>query len=103
VSKRLAFLEKTTGEGSKDPLAWYGLALEYAGLDRVDDAVATFEKLRVISPAYVPMYLMCGQVLAKAGRPAEARTWLETGIETARAAGNQHALGEMQEALASLG
>jgi predicted Zn-dependent protease len=103
MSKRLAFLEKTTSDGSKDPLAWYGLALEYAGLERLDDALATFEKLRALSPSYVPMYLMCGQVLAKAGRAAEARSWLETGIETARATGNQHALGEMQEALAGLG
>jgi predicted Zn-dependent protease len=103
VSKRLAFLEKTTSEGSKDPLAWYGLALEYAGLERLDDALATFEKLREMNPKYVPMYLMCGQLLAKAGRREEARSWLETGVSEARAQGNQHALGEMQEALAGLG
>jgi predicted Zn-dependent protease len=103
VSKRLAFLEKTTSEGSKDPLAWYGLALEYAGLDRLDEALATFEKLREINPKYVPMYLMCGQVLAKAGRAVEARAWLETGVTEARGQGNQHALGEIQEALAGLG
>ena len=29
MSKRLAFLEKMIQDGSKDPLAWYGLALEY--------------------------------------------------------------------------
>lgn len=103
MSKRLAFLEKTTGDGSTDPLAWYGLALEYAGLDCLDDALATFEKLRALNAKYVPMYLMCGQLLAKAGRAAEARTWLETGVAEARAQGNQHALGEIQEALAGLG
>jgi predicted Zn-dependent protease len=103
VSKRLAFLEKVTSDGSKDPLAWYGLALEYAGLERIEDAIATFEKLRALNPKYVPMYLMCGQVLAKAGRASEARSWLETGIGEARAQGNQHALGEMQDALAGLG
>ena len=103
MSKRLAFLEKTTADGSKDPLAWYGLALEYAGLERLDDALSTFEKLRAMNSKYVPMYLMCGQLLAKAGRAAEARTWLETGVTEARAQGNQHALGEMQEALSGLG
>ena len=33
-SKRLAFLQKTTAEGSPDPLAWYGLAMEYRKLER---------------------------------------------------------------------
>ncbi|HVY48328.1 MAG TPA: tetratricopeptide repeat protein [Minicystis sp.] len=103
MSKRLAFLEKMTSEGSKDPLAWYGLALEYANLGRVDDALATFARLRGMNADYVPMYLMCGQVLAKAGRGAEARAWLEEGVVRARAQGNTHALGEMQDALAALG
>ena len=103
MSKRLAFLEKTTADGSTDPLAWYGLALEYAGLDRLDEALATFVKLREMNGRYVPMYLMAGQVLAKAGRVAEARAWLEQGVGEARGQGNTHALGEMQEALASLG
>lgn len=102
MSKRLAFLEKTTKDGSKDPLAWYGLALEYANLGRLDDALATFEALKKIDAAYVPMYLMAGQHLATAGRKDEARAWLEEGIAKARAAGNTHALGEMENVLASL-
>jgi hypothetical protein len=102
TSKRLAFLEKTTADGSTDPLVWYGLALEYSSLERPDDALATFEKLKAINPRYVPMYLMCGQMLAKAGKNAGAKSWLETGIQEARAQGNQHALGEMETALAGL-
>ena len=51
--------------------------MEYAGLERIDDALATFEKLRELNAKYVPMYLMCGQLLVKAGRAAEARTWLD--------------------------
>ena len=102
MSKRLAFLEKLTGEGSKDPLAWYGLALEYANADRIDDAVAAFEKLKAIDAAYVPMYLMAGQHLAKHGRKEDARAWLTEGIAQAKKAGNTHALGEMEGVLASL-
>ncbi len=34
ANKRLAFLEKTTADGSTDPLAWYGLAMEYRKLER---------------------------------------------------------------------
>ena len=103
MCKRLAFLEKVTSEGSTDPLAWYGLALEYAGLGRVDDALATFTKLRETNPGYVPMYLMCGQMLVRASRAEAAREWLEEGLVTARAKGDTHAQSEIQDALNALG
>jgi predicted Zn-dependent protease len=102
-SKRLAVLEKMTAAGTKDPFAWYGLAMEYSGLGRIDDAVATFEKLRALDATYVAMYLMCGTMLAKAGRPEDGRTWLEDGVNAARAKGDSHALSELQDALAGLG
>jgi len=100
-SKRLAVLEKMTAAGSKDPFAWYGLALEYKSLGRADDAVATFGKLRDIDAGYVPQYLMCGALLLELGRGAEAREWLAQGITTARAKGDTHALSELQSALDS--
>ncbi|HSN97347.1 MAG TPA: tetratricopeptide repeat protein [Candidatus Nanopelagicales bacterium] len=102
MSKRLLMLEKMTRDGSKDPFHWYALALEYAGQGRHDEALATFQSLREIDGAYVPMYLMCGTMLAKAGRPLEAEEWLTTGIETAQRKGDAHALSELNEALAGL-
>lgn len=101
MSKRLAYLEKITSEGSKDPFAWYGLALEYKTLGRTDDALRTFGALRAATPDYVPMYLMCGQMLADAGR-AEAREWLEAGVTAAKAKRDSHALGELEAALEGL-
>ncbi len=101
MSKRLAYLEKITSEGSADPFAWYGLALEYKTLGRIDDALRTFEALRAKNPDYVPMYLMCGQMLADAGREG-ARGWLEAGIVAARAKKDSHALGELESALDAL-
>lgn len=102
-SKRLAVLEKMTAGGSKDPFAWYGLALEYKGLGRHDDAVATFAKLRDLDASYIPQYLMCGALLLELGRTAEAREWLTQGIATARAKGDTHALSELESALAGAG
>lgn len=102
MSKRLLMLEKMTRDGSKDPFHWYALALEYAGQDRHDDALATFGALRAMDPSYVPMYLMCGTLLAKVGRAEEARAWLTDGIEAAGRKGDQHALSELQEALGRL-
>jgi tetratricopeptide (TPR) repeat protein len=93
-------LEQMTAGGSKDPFAWYALANEYKNLDRADDAVSTYAALRAIDPSYVPQYLMCGSLLSKLGRKADAVEWLRAGIEAARKKGDNHAIGELETALA---
>jgi tetratricopeptide (TPR) repeat protein len=99
MNKRLEMLEKMTASGQADAFAWYGLAMEYRKLGQTDDALTTFEKLREIDADYLPMYLMAGQLLTEANRPAEARPWLEQGIELARKKGDTKALGELGDAL----
>lgn len=103
ANKRLAYLEKITADGSEDPFAWYGLALEYRNAERWDEALQTFTTLRTRNPDYVAMYLMCGQMLEKLARKDEARDWLEAGIAAAKAKRDSHALGELEGALAALG
>jgi predicted Zn-dependent protease len=102
-SKRLDFLVKMTSTGNEDPFVWYGLAMEYRSLSRFDEALATFEALRTRTPDYVPMYLMCGQMLEQMGRAADARAWLTSGIVAARAKGDAHAASELEGALGALG
>jgi hypothetical protein len=101
--KRLAMLEKMTASGAADSFAWYALAMEYAGMGRIDDAVATYGKLKDKDPGYVPMYLMCGTMLLKANRADEGRSWLREGATVARSKGDTHALGEIESALAGAG
>jgi tetratricopeptide (TPR) repeat protein len=103
MNKRLAYLEKVTREGSTDPFAWYGLALEYRNLERWDESLQTFTTLRTTHADYVAAYLMCGQMLEKIGRKDEARDWLEAGVEAAKKKRDTHALGELETALAALG
>ena len=100
--KRLSFLEKLTREGSDDPMAWYGLAMEYRKLSRWDEALQTFTTLRTRKPEYIAMYLMCGQMLAEIDRKDEARDWMEAGIALARTKGDSHALSELESALSTL-
>ena len=102
MNKRLAFLEQHCAAGTADSFAFYGLGMEYRKEGRVDDAIATFERLKSKDPDYVPMYLMAGQALIDAGRTEEARSWLESGIQAARAKHDSHALGELESALAGL-
>lgn len=103
TSKRLEFLQKATASDGADAFAWYGLAMEYRALGRHDDALAAFESLRSRSPEYVPMYLMCGQMLEQMGRLPDARTWMTAGIDAARTKGDAHAVSELEAALATLG
>ncbi len=101
-SKRLAFLEKITAGGSTDPMAWYGLAMEYRTAGRHDEALQTFTTLRTQTPDYVAMYLMCGVMLEGLARVDEAREWLEAGIVAAKKKGDTHAVGELESALGTL-
>ena len=101
-SKRLAFLETLTRDGSTDPLAWYGLAMEYRKLERWEEALSAFTALRTMKPDYVALYLMCGQMLEGMARTEDARAWLLAGIEVARTKGDSHALGELEAALEAL-
>src|ERR1700691_4226732 len=102
TNKKLMMLEKLTADGSRDPFHWYALALEYRNLDRFDEAVQTFTTLRAQDAGYVPLYLMCGQMLEKMGRKEEARDWYEAGVTAARAKGDSHAQGELEGALGAL-
>jgi predicted Zn-dependent protease len=102
TSKRLEFLLKLTSAGSADPFAWYGLAMELRSLAHFDQALAAFENLRAMAPDYVPMYLMCGQMLQSMGRANDARAWLTSGVQAAKTKGDAHALSELQTALDAL-
>ena len=101
-SKRLEVLLKMTAREDVDSFAWYALALEYKGLTRIDDALATFQKLRAKDEGYVPMYLMCGTMLIEANRRDEAKDWLTAGLVAAKKKGDSHAAGEIEGALAGL-
>jgi len=94
-------LEKLTSTSGADSFAFYALALEYRKEGRIDDAVRTFSTLKDRDAGYLPMYLMAGQMLVEAERSAEARTWLEAGLELARARGDGKTAGELESELAN--
>jgi predicted Zn-dependent protease len=102
MNKRLEMLEKLTQRGGADSFAWYGLAMEYRKLGRVDDALNTFTTLRAQDPDYLAMYLMAGQMLGEAQRSDEAKVWLEQGLAVAQKKGDHKAKSEIQDALGQL-
>jgi len=97
--ERLAAFQKMVDQRPDDPFARYSLAMALRSAGREAQAVTAFEELRRRSPGYVPTYLMLGQVLEVLARTAEAAEAYRAGIEVARGAGNEHARGELAQAL----
>ena len=96
-------LEALLAEDPTDSFLRYGLAMECANSGDANAADEHFKALLGSHPEYVAGYFHYGQFLAKAGRTEEARSTLNTGIATARRAGDEHARSEMEAALAELG
>ncbi|MGA7886924.1 MAG: hypothetical protein WCA44_14355 [Acidobacteriaceae bacterium] len=99
---KAASLKEILEQDPKNAFARYGLAMEYAGRGETESALAEFDRLLADHPGYAAGYFMAAQTLAKARRVAEAKVRLSEGIACARAAGNQHAAGEMQAMLDEL-
>jgi hypothetical protein len=102
MNKRLAMLEKVTLTAAADSFAFYCLGMEYRKEGRVDDALTAFETLRSRDAGYLPMYLMAGQMLREANRPADAAGWLQQGIELATQKNDSKALGELESELSTV-
>lgn len=85
-----------------DPFPQYGLAMELSKQGQIAEAREAFDLLVQAHPDYVATYLMFGNLLQAAGDPERARAIYEQGMEAARRAGNEHALGELQSARAEL-
>jgi tetratricopeptide (TPR) repeat protein len=85
-----------------DPFPRYGLALEYRGAGRLEEAQATFTELLARHPDYTPAYLHAGNTLVARGLRDEARQVFVSGIEACRKKGDGHALDELEAALAAL-
>ncbi len=99
---RLAMLERMLEQKPDEPFVRYGLAMELRKVGRQDDAAAAFAELVRRHPDYVATYLMYGNLLADQGRRDEAVAVYDKGIAAAKAAGNDHAEGELAAARAEL-
>jgi len=101
-TSRIDTLKGFVASRAGDPFPRYALALEYRNAGRLDEARETFEALIAAHPTYTPSYLHAGNTLVALGRRAEARALFERGIEACGRAGDAHARGELEGALATL-
>jgi tetratricopeptide (TPR) repeat protein len=101
-SERIEAMKQFIEQYPDNPFPRYALALEYKNGGQPTEAVETFRSLIGRTPAYVPAYLQFGMVLEQLGVLDEARSIFSKGVEVAEAAGDKHALSELQGALNNL-
>ena len=100
---RMALLNEILSQNPADPLARYGLAMEYSNASDVERALDEFKKLLATNPDYTAGYFMAAQTLTRAGRTDEAKKMLVDGISSAKRTCNAHAESEMEAMLSDLG
>jgi len=97
---RLATFRSFIARAPSDPFPRYGLAMELKTRGELAAAWSAFEELLGQFPDYVPAYLMAGGTLVGLGRKSDAADIYTKGIEVAIRRGDQHALRELEAALA---
>jgi tetratricopeptide (TPR) repeat protein len=85
-----------------DPFPQYGLALEYKNVGQLAEAEDVFARLMEAHPTYTAAYLHAGNNALELGQPEKARAIYVRGVEACVKAGDAHARGELEGALAAL-
>lgn len=96
-------LEQMLAEDPNDPFLRYGLAMEYVGAGKVEEALRYLHQIIADKIDYVPAYQQAGQILMRLDRIDEARETFRQGIALARRTGDTHAADEMAGFIDTLG
>lgn len=85
-----------------DTFSRYALAMEYLGAGQYEESIGQFLEVLKLEPTYSAAYFQASIASRKNGQIAEARQYLERGIEVADKKGDRHARDEMKQALEEL-
>lgn len=99
---RIAKLQEFLQTNPNDSFVKHALALEY--IKTGDDTTARhiFEEILTNDPGYVGSYYHLAKLLERVGDTNTAIAWYEKGMEAAKKAGDNHALGELRSAYEDL-
>ena len=101
-TERLEELKKFLEVEPNDSFTHYAIALEFASLKNIPEAIRKLEELILLDPNYVPAYQHLGYLLSHYGRKESAVKVFEQGIQMAEHVGDTHAQREMEEAIDDL-
>lgn len=86
----------------QDSFVQHALALEYIKLGQDAEARRLFEGILSRDPSYIGSYYHLAKLFERTGEQALAIAWYEKGMAAARAAGDNHAYGELKSAYEEL-
>ncbi|SFC09722.1 Tetratricopeptide repeat-containing protein [Parapedobacter composti] len=95
---RLTQLIGFLSESPADPFVKYALATEYLKSGNTDQALRYYEDLRTNHADYVGTYYHLGKLYEALGKPDEAISAYEQGMQVAKDKRDMHALSELQAA-----
>lgn len=96
--ERIEKLREFLKSNPTDSFLEHALALEYCKLGDDSTARALFEKILAREPTYIGSYYHLAKLLERKGDNEAAIQWYEKGMEAAKKAGDNHALGELRSA-----
>ena len=99
---RIEKLKEYLLESPHDSFLQHALALEYVKLGEDAEARRLFEQLLQREPGYVGSYFHLAKLLERSGEQTLAIDWYEKGMAAAKAAGENHAYGELRSAYEEL-
>ncbi len=99
---RIDQISRMLASEPNDLLLNYALAMELLAAGRHDEALAQFDKVIAIHPAYSAAYLQKAKALIDLKRHDDARAVLEGGIKVAEQRGDLHARDKMEELLRAI-
>lgn len=103
MNSRLEVLKSLASQKPRDAFVRYGLAMEYANANLLEEAVSEFREILAFQPDYAAAYYHCGRSLERLDRRTEAAGMYRQGIEVTSRSGDGHARSELEEALEALG
>lgn len=92
-------IRKMLAAEPNDVLLNYALAMELLNSGLADEALAQFDKVLQIDPAYSAAYMQKARALINLNRHDDARGVLQAGIKVAVERGDFHAKDKMEELL----
>ncbi len=101
-TKRLEQLKALLEDSPHDSFLLFALAKEYEKLEDPETALRYYLHLEDHDPGYVGTYYHLGKLYEQMGEEGLAFQTYEKGIEAARRAGDQHAMGELAAAKMAL-
>lgn len=99
---RLSQLEELLREDPNDPFLKYGIALEYAKLGNINEAILRIENLLSEKPDYLGAYYQLGQYYEAVKNFDSAKKIYAKGMLLAKEKKNMKTLNELREALEQL-